>query len=171
MSPRVSLPLLALVIFGVALTHIHVVQTDNGALLSIDGREVDIWGKVKNHWVAQTRSCKYVTVINADSTAYRQAQSLIQAYSPPSSQSAKIASAWSSGPWLLVEVESDVLLPAVVTLKQSNGEFDIVPNAIWSGYTQPWVAAPFIRDYLSRQAPDMPADLLACFTPQSKSFQ
>jgi hypothetical protein len=70
-----------------------------------------------------------------------------------------------------VEVESDVLLPAVVALKQSNGEFTIIPNAIWSGYTQPWVAAPFIRDYLSRQAPDMPADLLACFTPQSKSFQ
>jgi hypothetical protein len=171
MPPRVSIPLLALVILGVALTHIHVVQTDNGALLSIDGREVDVWGEVKNHWVAQTRSCKTVTLVNADKATYRQAQTLIQAYSPPSSQSAKIVSAWSSGSWLLVEVESDVLLPAVVALKQSNGEFTIIPNAIWSGYTQPWVAAPFIRDYLSRQAPDMPADLLACFTPQSKSFQ
>lgn len=171
MPPRVSVPLLALVIFGVALTHIHVVPTDNGALLSIDGRQVDLWGEVKNHWVAQTKSCKNVALVHADNEAYRQAQSLIQAYSPPNSQSAKIASAWSSDSWLLMEVEFDALLPAVVTLKQTNGQFTIVPNAIWSGYTQPWVAAPFIRDYVSRQVPDMPADLLTCFTPQSKSFQ
>jgi hypothetical protein len=147
------------------------VPTDNGTLLSIDGRKVDVLGELKNAWVSQTRNCKDVTQVNADGAVYRQALSLIQAYSPPSSHSAKIASAWSSGPWLVVEVEFETLLPAVVTLKASNGEFTIVPNAIWSGYTQPWVAAPFIRDYLSRQAPDMPADLVKCFTPQSKSFQ
>jgi hypothetical protein len=171
MHPRVSLPLLALVICGVLLAHIHVVPTENGTLLSIDGRKVDVLGEIKNHWVTQTRNCKDVTVVSPDMVVYRQAQSLIQAYSPPSSQSAKIASAWSSGSWLLIEVEFDVLLPAVVTLKATSGEFTIVPNAIWSGYTQPWVAAPFIRDYLSRQAPDMPLDLVECFTPQSKSFQ
>jgi len=171
MHPRVSIPLLALVICGVLLTHIHVVPTDNGNLLSIDGRKVDVLGELKNLWVSQTRNCKDVTQVNADSAVYRQALSLIQAYSPPSSQSAKIASAWSNGSWLVIEVEFETLLPAVVTLKARNGEFTIVPNAIWSGYTQPWVAAPFIRDYLSRQSPDMPSDLVACFTPQSQSFQ
>jgi hypothetical protein len=171
MRPRVSVPLLALVICGVLLTHIQVVPTENGILLSIDGRKVDVLGEINNHWVTQTRNCKDVTVVSPDMAVYRQAQGLIQAYSPPSSQSAKIASAWSSGPWLLVEVEFDALLPAVATLKATNGEFTIVPNAIWSGYTQPWVAAPFIRDYLLRQAPDMPADLVKCFTPLSKSFQ
>ena len=171
MHPRVSIPLLALVICGVLLTHIHVVRTENGNLLSIDGREVDVLGEIKNHWVALNRNCKDVTVVNADKAAYRQAQDLIRAYSPPNSQSAKIASAWSSDRWLLMEVEFDDLLPAVVTLKETNGEFTIVPHAVWSGYTHPWVAAPFIRDYLYRQAPDMPSALLTCFTPQSQSFQ
>lgn len=171
MHPRVSVPLLALVICGVLLAHLHVVPTENGPLLSIDGRKVDVLGEVNNRWVTLTRNCKDVIVLSPDMVVYRQAQSLIQAYSPPSSQSAKIASAWASGPWLLIEVEFDALLPAVVTLKATGGEFTIVPNAIWSGYTLPWVAAPFIRDYLSRQAPDMPIDLVKCFTPQSKSFQ
>lgn len=171
MHPRVSVPLLALVICGVLLAHLHVVPTENGPLLSIDGRKVDVLGEVNNRWVTLTRNCKDVTVLSPDMVVYRQAQSLIQAYSPPSSQSARIASAWTSGPWLLIEVEFDALLPAVVTLKATDGEFTIVPNAIWSGYTQPWVAAPFIRDYLSRQALDMPIDLVKCFTPQSKSFQ
>jgi hypothetical protein len=71
---------------------------------------------------------------------------------------------------MLIEVEFDTLLPAVVTLKETQGEWSVVPNAIWSGHTHPWVAAPWIRNYLSKQAPDMPANLLECFTPQSKSF-
>lgn len=171
MPPRVSLPLLVLVICGVVLTHIHVVPTENGNLLSIDGRKVDFLGEVQNNWVALNRNCKDVTAVNADKAVYRQAQDLIRAYSPPHSQSAKIASAWASDPWLLMEVEFDELLPSVVTFKKTNGEFVIVPNAVWSGYTQPWVAAPFIRDYLYRQAPDIPSALLKCFTPQSKSFQ
>lgn len=170
MHPRVSVPLLALVICGVLLSHIQVVSTENGPLLSIDGRKVDVLGDINNRWVTLTRNCKDVTVVDTDTVDYRQAQSLIQAYSPPNSKSARIASAWASGPWLLMEVEFDALLPAVVTLKAADGEFTIVPNAIWSGYAQPWVAAPFIRNHLSRQAPDMPIDLVKCFTPQSKSF-
>ncbi|WP_333842125.1 hypothetical protein [Limnohabitans sp.] len=170
MHPRVSIPLLALVICGVFATHIQIEPTENGNLLAIDGRKVDLLGHVNNQWVALTRSCQNVTMLGVDEALLRQAQSTIQNYSPPNSQSAQIASAWSSGAWLLVEVEFDDLLPAVVTLTQANGALSVVPNAIWSGYTQPWVAAPFIRDYLSRQAPEMPSDLVKCFTPRSKSF-
>jgi hypothetical protein len=170
MRQKVAAPLLALVLFGLVLTHVQLQPTEQGTLVSIDGREVDLWGAIKNQWNTQTRNCKHVIKLSDEASAFTQAKSLIQAYSPPSSQSAQIASAWSAGSWMLIEVEFDTILPAVVTLKETQGEWSVVPNAIWSGLTHPWVAAPWIRNYLSKQAPDMPASLLACFTPHSKSF-
>ena len=170
MRKKVAAPLLALVLIGLVLTHVQLQPTDQGTIVSIDGREVDVLGTLNNQWNTQTRNCKHVTKLNDEVSAFAQAKSLIQSYSPPNSQSAKIASAWSADAWMLVEVEFDALLPAVVTLKQAHGQWSVVPNAIWSGHTHPWVAAPLIRNYLAKQAPDMPSDLLKCFTPQSKSF-
>jgi hypothetical protein len=61
-------------------------------------------------------------------------------------------------------------VPSVVVLQTLNGKPQILPRAIWSGYTRPWVAAPFIRHYLATQAPEIPLTLLNCFKPQSRSF-
>ena len=137
-------------------------------IFSIEAKPIGI--EIKNQWKAQTTNCKDVKKLNDEAGTFVKAKSLVQSYSPPSSKSARILSAWSKGAWILMEVEFDSLLPAVVVLRETLGEWSIVPNAIWSGFTYPWVAAPFIRDYLSRQVPEIPASLLDCFTPQSKSF-
>jgi hypothetical protein len=73
--------------------------------------------------------------------------------------------------WVVAEAEFAELLPAVVLIDFSGVEPNIVSNAIWSGYTKPWKAAPFIRNYLLRQEPDLPPSLAACFEPQSPSFR
>jgi hypothetical protein len=70
----------------------------------------------------------------------------------------------------LAEVEFAQLLPAVVLMHTVNGSTAIVPGAVWSGYTQPWKAAPHIRRYLSQQGGAAPRDLFECFEPQSASF-
>jgi hypothetical protein len=97
-------------------------------------------------------------------------QNAIQSYSPPQSQTAKIASIWTLGEWTLAEVEFEALLPAVVTLQKSSSEQKIMPRGIWSGHTKPWMAAPLIRTYLKTQVPEVPVQLLNCFIPRSKSF-
>jgi hypothetical protein len=38
----------------------------------------------------------------------------------------------------------------------------LVPRGVWSGNTAPWLAAPWIRDYLRRQVPDLPQALVDC---------
>jgi hypothetical protein len=111
-----------------------------------------------------------VSQVESGEVTFLATQKAIQAYSPPQSESAKIASIWTVGEWTLAEVEFDALLPAVVTLRTLNSETHIVPRGIWSGYTKPWMAAPLIRTYLKTQVPDMPTDLLNCFAPRSKSF-
>ena len=171
MKPSVSIPLLILVICAVTLTHISAVETQEGTLILLDGRKVDGFGYIKNQWTSKTRNCENISKLQPEDASYREAEKLIRTYSPPGSQSAKIASAWATGPWVLIEVEFDVLLPAVVTLRKVDGKLTIVPQGIWSGYTQPWLAGPFIRNYLSKQTPEMPTSLLDCFDPQSKSFK
>lgn len=73
--------------------------------------------------------------------------------------------------WLLAEVEFDTLLPAVVLLREESGALRVQERAIWSGMTHPWKVGPLIRNYISRQAPDAPAALFACFTPLSNSLK
>ena len=170
MNKRVALPLLLLVLVGVSASHLSVKSADNSHLLVLDGLEIDVLGRIKNQWAAATTSCQAVAQLQATDPAYAKAVKLIQSYSPPSSQSAQIASLWTMGAWTLAEVEFKDLVPSVVALQTVNGEPQILPRAIWSGYTRPWVAAPFIRDYLASRAPEIPVTLLNCFKPQSRSF-
>jgi len=171
MKKKVAWTVLGLVLLGVVASHVSWEKKDNGYLLVIDGRDVDLLGKLRNDWNRAQRSCERVLFLTAQDPRYEEVKATIQAYSPPQSNSAKLAGVWAAGDWRLAEVEFAQLLPAVVLMHAHQSTTTIVPNAVWSGYTQPWVAAPFIRDYLSRQLPDMPSDLVACFTPQSKSFQ
>lgn len=156
---------LFLVIVGVFLSHVSFSQKENGWLLIVDGREVDALGMAQEKWVKLIRKCEQVKQIDPQSVQRLAIQKLIQEYSPPSSESAHIVSLLTTQNWFLAEVESKELLPAVVMLDTSEGEPRIVPNAIWSGETHPWLAAPFIRKYLSSKAPQSPAQLLECFDP------
>jgi hypothetical protein len=170
MKKRVALPLLLLVLVGVIASHLGIKSADNSHLLVVDGREIDVLGKIQNQWVAATTSCQSVAQLHVSDPPYAEVAKLIQSYSPPSSQSAQIASLWTMGAWTLAEVEFKDLVPSVVALQTLNGKPQILPRAIWSGYTRPWVAAPFIRHYLATRAPEIPITLLNCFKPNSRSF-
>ena len=170
MGKKAYLPLLALTLMAVVSLHVEWTTDENGTLLVIDNNRIDFFGSVNDQWNRVTRNCNAVTRLSPKDERYGIAESLIKNYSPPNSQSAMIASAWSMELWTLVEVEFKDLLPAVVLIQTTNGQSTIVPNAVWSGYTKPWAAAPHIRNYIEKQMPQMPVALTRCFDPQSLSF-
>jgi len=165
MPRKISIYVLLLVTLGVFLNHFSVSQKENGWLLVVDGREVDALGMAQEKWGKLTRSCERVTQVPISSQQHSDIQKLIQAYSPPHSESAHIVGLLKKGSWFLAAVEFKELLPAVVLIDQSNGPARIIPNAIWSGETHPWLAGPVIRRYLASKAPQAPLELLKCYDP------
>ena len=157
--------------FTVTASHIGCTQRDNGTLMVLDGREIDVAGIAGDQWTQMTRNCSGVLRLRPVDKNYEMALSLIRAYSPPHSESVRLAGVWAMDHWVLAEAEFDDLLPAAVLINFSGLEPQIIGNAVWSGYTKPWKAAPFIRNYLVRQVPDLPPSLAACFDPQSLSFK
>ena len=170
MKKQSYLVLLALTLLAVVSIHVHWTTNENGTLLVIDNQPIDFLGAINNQWNRVTRTCSAVTRLSPKDTKYQIAEILIKNYSPPSSQTAAIAAAWSMESWTLVEVEFQDLLPAVVLIQTTDNQTHIVPNAVWSGYTKPWVAAPYIRNYMEQQVSKMPIALIRCFDPQSQSF-
>ena len=162
---------LLLVVLAVVASHIGWTARDNGTLMVLDGREIDIGGIASDQWTQMTRSCQGVVRLQPADETYQITQRLISEYSPPHSASVRIAGVWAMDKWVVAEAEFAELLPAVVLLDFSGIEPKIISNAVWSGYTKPWKAAPFIRDYLARQVPDLPLPLTRCFDPQSLSFK
>jgi hypothetical protein len=171
MNKRVSLIVLCVVALGVISAHVSWVQKENGYLLVVDEREVDIIGEAKNDWVRSTRSCDAVLRVGNEEQLYLAVEKTIKAYSPPHSESAQLASVWTTGVWTLAEVEFKDLLPAVVLIQSVGAISAIMPNAVWSGHTKPWKAAPYIREYLSKNSPETPVNLFECFEPQSNAFR
>lgn len=171
MNKRVSLTVLLCVTLGVMASHVSWVEKDNGHLLLVDAREVDVLGHAENQWVRMRRSCAGVAQLSQQEVGFKQAQEVIQAYSPPNSHSAHLTSVWTLGDWTLAEVEFTELLPAVVPIHTTGTHSVIVPDAVWSGYTKPWMAAPHIRRYVGAHATGIPTRLLDCFEPQSEAFR
>jgi hypothetical protein len=167
---KAYLVLLAVTLLAVVSIHIQWTTDENGTLMVIDNKPLDFLGAINNQWNKVTRTCSAVTRLSPSDEKYQIAQSLIRNYSPPHSKAAVIAGAWSMDSWTLVEVEFQDLLPSVVLIQTSDSQTNIVPNAVWSGFTKPWVAAPFIRNYIEQQVPQMPVALTRCFDPQSQSF-
>lgn len=151
--------------------HIGWTQDETGVLLTLDDRPVDLTGVANEHLNKLTRNCEAVELLKPADEKYRVADRLIRDYSPPDSKSATIASVWSTASWMLVEVEFKGLLPAVVLIQNANTSASIIPEAVWSGHTNPRKPAPFIRAYISDKAPHAPRSLINCFDPQSASFQ
>lgn len=170
MKRSTSISVLVLVLLAVTGSHIDWVARDNGHLMMLDGKEIDIAGIASNQWTRMSRNCDGVARLPLVDEKYQTAVRLIQSYSPPQSASVQLAGVWTMGQWALAEAEFVDLLPAVVLIDFSGPQPHIVSQAIWSGYTQPWKAAPFIRAYLMRQVPDLPPALSRCFDPQSLSF-
>ena len=167
---KTRLIVLSIVLIAVVASHINWIKDDLGYLLTIDGKPLDLIGNLKNEVTKATRNCESVVRVLPAQHKYQIAQTLINNYSPPDSRHSQIASVWSKDSWLMVEVEFKNLLPAVVLIQNANSAPSILAEGIWSGYTNPHKSAPFIRDYLSHQVDAIPAQLLDCFDPQSKSF-
>ena len=170
MKKKAYLALLAVTLLAVISIHVHWTTDENGTLMVIDDNPIDFLGAVNNQWNRVTRTCNAVTRLSPKDEKYTIAQSLIRNYSLPSSQTEVIAGAWAMDSWTLVEVEFQELLPAVVLIQTKDNQTFIVPNSVWSGYTKPWAAAPYIRNYIEQQVPQMPVALTHCFDPQSQSF-
>ncbi|MDI9330414.1 MAG: hypothetical protein QM527_03675 [Alphaproteobacteria bacterium] len=153
--------LLVLVLLGVGLVFNHVrwVKFDGRLILEVDGRPVDAVGMVKNQLNALTRDCNEVSNHGAEHPLHQQVWAVVQGYSPPQSMSGQLIGVWAYQGWVLAEAEFAELLPAVVTLKRVEGQWNIVSNAVWSGNVRPWKAAPLIRDYIAMQASGLPGKL------------
>ena len=171
MRIKKSLILLPLASVLVLSSHIGWVRGDLGILLTIDERPIDVVGNFEDKLNTLTRNCGEVKRLTASNKQYQLAQSLIHDYSPPDSSKANISSAWSMGTWILVEVEFKELLPAVVMIQKADSDAAIVPDAVWSGYTNPHLPAPFIRKFLIQKLNSPPVALINCFEPQSESFK
>lgn len=170
MKKHVALTLLALTTLGVLNTHVDLPEVDGRRFVLAQGRLHDPTGWVQDRWNGLTRRCHMVQNLDAQSPRHEPALGTIQAFSPPDSRSARLLQLIAAGPWLLAEVEFAQLSPAVVLL-QDGLRPRVVEGAIWSGSTEPWRPAPLIRQHLQARAPQVPASLLACFTPRAALFQ
>lgn len=170
MTPRVARTALAATLIGVTLSHLEWSQADNGHLLVVDGRPIDVQGGMNSLLNRVRRDCTTVQALPASDALLQAPLQVLREHSPPASRSARVAGAWASGDWMLFEVEFDALLPAVVLMHKTGTDWAVTPQGVWSGQTQPWLAGPLIRAYLSHQVGSAPAPLLACFDPQSTSL-
>jgi len=171
MKRSISLLVLAMVSCGVILNHLSITQAEQGTLLVVDGKSFDVIGAWSDRWTRWTARCDKVERLTPEHTIYKASLENIKNYSPPASEHMQVASVWAQSDWALVEVEFKDLLPALVVLQRTQGQWQILPKAIWSGYTAPWKAAPFVRHYITTQAPELPRELSNCFELQSKSFK
>jgi hypothetical protein len=171
MKNKALLTLLAIVFIGVANAHLQWRSEENGYLLTIDNRPVDMMGMVDHFWTKTTTDCKKTKLLSEEDQRFKNALALIKGYSPPDSNSAVVSSMTVYENWALVEVEFKELLPAVVLIDSQHDTPEIIQNAVWSGYTNPWKSAPLIGKYMLRQVPNLPLALINCFEPQSESFK
>ncbi|WP_090137901.1 hypothetical protein [Limnohabitans sp. DM1] len=170
MKPRVAIAALLVTAVWVTLSHFEWQKFDNGHLLVVDGRPLDVQGWLSDRLNRLRRDCARVTRLQPQDERLTSALVVLKAYSPPASHTARVSAAWATDQWLLVEAAFDDLLPAVVLMTRVDTRWAIAPQGIWSGQTHPWMAAPLIRDYLERQMPAAPGHLLACFDPTESTM-
>ncbi len=162
MKRHVAAIVLALTVALVIDLHMDWRRADNGVLLRVGEQDIDAWGHAREAWTRIARRCGAVQALQAGDPDWVAAQAAVRAYSPPDSQTAQVVALSRQGEWLLAQVVSDTLMPAVVTLRSQGEVLALVPRGVWSGNTAPWIAAPWVRDYLQRQVPQLPPALVAC---------
>lgn len=179
--PR-RLPAAALVVavLLLALSLLRPLRHDDGWLLEVAGRPVDLAGQLQDRWVRLSRHCQPVTRWPADSPVARQARQVLAAYSPPASQGAQPVQllGWGAGPapWLLAEVRWDGsagpgLDNAIVPLRRgSDGRWQVQAEGVWSGTPGPWWGPTLIRRYLRQRLPAVPEALVDCLDPTLPPF-
>ena len=156
--------LVALVVTVVVVIDLHVDwrRADNGVLMRVGEQDVDVWGQMREAWTVLSRRCGRVQTLRAGDPVWERTQATIRDYSPPDSHSAQVVDLLRQDDWLLAQVVSDRLMTAVAALKMDGSDITLVPRGVWSGNTAPWVAGPWVRDYLRRQVPTLPHTLTDC---------
>ena len=157
-------------LLGVLFSHVGLQTDDNGHLLNLDGRLIDVLGEWSQFQTKFTRNCDNVHALGLAEPLSMSALRAIQAYSPPDSESATLQSLIQDDQWLLAEVQFESLLPAVIMLHQTPERLELLDQSIWSGSTEPWKAAPRIRAYLRQTAPNGSHSLIECFDAHNRSF-
>lgn len=162
-------------------SQLRLLPQDGGVLLEVAGRPVDAAGALQASWQSLVRDCSKVQRWQAGSPPWIEAQQALAAHSPPASWGARPLQLLQdvSGNWLLAEVlwdgpgaagSSAPLDPAIVPLRRSAGGLLVQTAGVWSGDSSPWQAPVFIRQWLHRQIPDLPAMLPLCLDPQWPAF-
>jgi len=166
-----------------AFSQLRLLPQDQGVLLVVAGTPMDLAGRLQSGWQAVVRDCSAVQHLHAGSAGWMQAQQALAAHSPPASRGARplqlLLHAKTDGDWLLAEVLWDgvgalptgaPLDPAIVPLRRGSAGLQVITEGVWSGDTGPWAAPAFIRRWLQRQVPGLPADLALCLDPQWPAF-
>jgi hypothetical protein len=166
-------------------TQLHLLPQDEGVLLDVAGQPVDAAGRLLGAWQQLSRQCSGVQRLQAGSAPWQAAQQALADHSPPASRGARPLQLLqhASGDWLLAEVVWDgpgaaaagtagsaPLDPAIVPLHRTGGVLQVQSAGVWSGDTGPWAAPVFIRRWLQRQVPGLPADLALCLDPAWPAF-
>lgn len=165
-------------------SQLRLLPQDQGVLLEVAGQPVDAAGRLLGAWQQLSRHCGAVQRWPAGSGPWQAAQRALAGHSPPASGGARPLQLLqdASGDWLLAEVVWDgpaantsaafsaPLDPAIVPLRRVGGALQVQSAGVWSGDTGPWAAPVFIRRWLQRQVPGLPADLALCLDPTWPAF-
>ena len=169
---RLALPLLGVSALLLVASLLRPLRQDEGWLLELAGRPVDVAGQAAALATQALRRCAPVQRWPAHSPRWQQVQQVLAAYSPPASARAHPVQLLGlegdvDGAWLLAEVRWDdqALDAAIVPLRWRGGVPQVQAEGVWSGQTGPWWPATMIRRYLHQRLPDMPAALADCLDP------
>lgn len=162
MKRRTGLIVLLALAVGLPLTHLELQSDQEGWLLVVDGRPVDVAGQVQEAWIAMTRDCRRVQSLAPGDALWVQALEVLRQHSPPHSRSANIVSALHQDGWLLARVQFNGLQTALVPMQLSPNGATVAERGIWSGETHPYRPRPFIGRYIGARLPDLPRSLLDC---------
>ncbi len=164
MKYKAQTVVLAILLLILPAIHLEVQTSDDSWLVLVDGRPVDVAGLVSQFHVQLTRECDQVQTIESNDPLHMQVLRAIEQYSPPDSLSAHIVGTRQLGNWVITQVKFRHLNDAVILLKTSSQGLELVHNGIWSGSTYPHHPESMIRRYLQTRVPEVPEDLMACFT-------
>jgi hypothetical protein len=163
MRRRSQLTILLALLFLLPFLHLEIERSDESWLLLVDGRPVDIAGRISQFWTSATLQCERTEVLPAHHPLHIQTLDLIRTYSLPDSLTANVVALNRVDQWLLAQVKFERLEPAVVVLQISGLDVVIPQGGIWSGPTFPHTPEPLIRRFIASRVPGVPSELLGCF--------
>jgi hypothetical protein len=170
MRRSTALVVVAVLLVGVADSHVDWETVDKRGLANVNGIRVDITGWARDTVQGTLQSfgtgCGDLLKPLPGSEAGLAALAAVAQFSPPDSANPRWHQGLQAGDWLLLELSFERLSPAVVLLQRGPEGWRLHPTAIWSGSTEPWRPGPLIRDHLAQQAPLAPEALIGCFRPQ-----